>query len=125
MRLAGPFTSGVAAGADGSATNNATSTDRVTGLLYGLYITYNDSPPAGTTDVTIQAVPLVGPTRTLLTITNAATSGYFSVRVAGVDTANASSGQYDLMPLVNDQIKITIAGANANDYVTVYAYILD
>lgn len=111
---------GVAAGGAGVATNNATGTERVTGKLLGFLVTYLDSPPAGTTDLTIQAVGGPLGTRTLLTLSNAATDGWFPVRQQVVSTAGADiTGAADHIPLYQDQIKVTIAQANNGDSATV------
>lgn len=116
----GPFNSGAGAGGAGVATANATGTQKLTGLLIGFYIRYNDSPPA-TTDVTIEAAGGALPTRVLLSLTDANTSGFFPVGAAQVDTAGAANGQYANLPLVRDLIKVTIAQANDNDSVDVWA----
>ena len=116
--------SGVGAGGAGAATANTTSTAKMTGLLLGFQIRYNDSPPAGTTDVTVDAVGSVLPNRNLLTITNAATDGFFAVRAGAVTTANAAiTDSHAPIPLVNDQNKVTIAQANDGDNVDVWAVV--
>jgi len=118
----GPLTSGVAVGGNGVATANQTSTAILNGVLYGIYVKYLDSPPAGTTDVTI-ATAGVGnsaPAQTLLTITDAATDGWFYPRVnIDTDAGAAIATQYDRFA-VDDLIKVTIAQANAGDYVQVW-----
>ena len=120
----GPINTGAAAGGAGVATANATSTATVTGLLLGFQIRHNDSPPAATTDVTIQATGGALPGRTLLTITNAATDGFFAVRGGAVTTANASiTDSAERLPLIRDYIKVTIAQANDADSVDVWAVV--
>ena len=56
MKLLGPINTGVAAGGAGVATNNRTTTTKIEGLLIGVYVKYNDSPPAGTTDILVKTV---------------------------------------------------------------------
>jgi len=119
----GPINSGAGAGGSGAATANATGTERVTGLLVGFYVRYNDSPPA-TTDVTIEATGGAMPERTLLTLSNANTSGFYPIGGAQLDTAGAANGQYANLPLVRDLIKVTIAQANDNDSVDVWAVVV-
>jgi hypothetical protein len=121
MQAYGPINSGVAAGGAGVATNNATGDAYLTGNLYGFYIRYNDSPPAGTTDVTIAATGGVMPERTLLAVSNAATDGFFAVRLGAVSTAAAAITDSNVLtPLVGDKIKVTIAQANNSDSVDVW-----
>ena len=116
--------SGVGAGGAGAATANTTSAAKMTGLLLGFQIRYNDSPPGATTDVTVDAVGSVLPNRNLLTITDAATDGFFAVRAGAVTTANSAiTNSHAPIPLVNDQIKVTIAQANDGDNVDVWAVV--
>lgn len=127
MKLIGPINSGAAAGNDGSATSTGTTTAPVVGRVYGVYVKYNHSPPAGTTDVTIatDGTSPAAPALTLLTITDAATSGWFYPRVQ-VHTTAAAAATYDgTRPLlepapVHDLIDVTIAQANALDNVDVW-----
>lgn len=113
--------SGTTAGGAGASTSNATSTEEITGELVGFYVKYNDSPPAATTDVTIATVGTVLPDRTLLTITNAATDGFFAVRYGAVSTSNAAiTNSFDEIPLYRDKIKVTVAQANDGDSVDVW-----
>ena len=121
----GPLNSGVTAGGAGVSTNNATSDFTVTGQLLGFYIRFNDSPPAGTTDTTIAAISGTLPTRTLLTITNGATDGFYAVRAGAVTGANAAiTDSSAMIPLVNDKIKVTVAQANDGDSADVWAVVL-
>lgn len=124
MSLLGPFNSGAAVGADGSATANATTPGVVSGLVMSIYVRYNDSPPAGTTDVTIATAGNRHPALTLLTLTNAATDGWFHPTVAQHDTAGAAVTDRQTM-LISDQIKVTIAQANAEDSVDIWVLTLD
>ena len=111
--------SGAAAGSNGSATNNGTSTHIVNGEICSVGVTYGDSPPAST-DVTIATTGDHGPALTILTITNANSDGWFNVRHK-LDDESAADISYDGTEevygkvAVSDTIKVTIAGANAND----------
>lgn len=127
MNFAGPYTSGAAVGGDGVATANADTPIVLKGLLYGIYIEYLDSPPAGTTDVTIatagDGIPEAAVT--LEDISNAATDGWFFPRLATVDAANAATtDDYGLYP-VHDKINVKIAQANAGDSVNVWFALVD
>lgn len=119
--MIGPFTSGPAAGADGEATAVRLHAPFLTGLLEALYLKYEGSAPA-TAVVKVEAVPLSGPTRTLVTVTNANTDGLFAPRAADCKTDGTAAGTYSKIPLVNDRLQITIEGVNADDSVSVYAY---
>jgi len=127
MKLLGPFNSGAAAGSAGSATANSTTTAVVSGRLLGVYVKYNDSPPAGTTDVTIstQGASPAPPALAFLTLTNAATDGWFYPRaqvhtVAGA-LATSGGGAAIIEPvLIHDKVTVTIAQANAADNVDVW-----
>jgi hypothetical protein len=130
VHVVGPLSSGVAAGTAGSATANLTSSQRITGKILGVYVDYLDTPPA-TTDVTIATAGEAHPAETILTLTDANTDGWFYPRtgihtVAGVAMLYAAGGTAipDLIP-VDDKIKITIAQADANDYVNVYLLVED
>ena len=124
IEAVGPLNTGEAAGGAGVATANDTGDEIVTGELLGFYIRYNDSPPAGTTDVTIATTGGVMPARTLFTVSNAATDGFFPVRLGAVSTANAAITDSNVVaPLVRDKIKVTIAQANNGDSVDVWTVV--
>src|SRR3990167_7534703 len=111
--LYGPLNSGAAAGADGVATANTDSAIVLRGAVLGLYVRYNDSPPAGTTDITIATKGSRAPALTLLTIANAATDGWFWPRVQVHTTAGAAiTATYDYAA-IDDKINVNIAQANA------------
>jgi hypothetical protein len=119
--MLGPLYSGAAVGNDGSATANQSTANVIEGRIVAVGIKYLDSPPAGTTDVTIATAGNNGPAQTILAISNAATNAWFYPRVATVSTAGAAllyaaggTAVSDLLA-VNDNIKVTIAQANAND----------
>ena len=106
-----------ATGGVGVATANATSDGLINGIITRIYLEYIDSPPAATTDVTIVEATN-DPAQTILTMTDAATDGWFPPMDAGVDEAGGAILQY--MPIaVNDKIKVTITGANNGDGVVV------
>ncbi len=124
-RLAGPFNSGAAAGGAGVATANLTSTIRVKGKVLAVGVEYLDSPPAGTTDVTIATSGSIGPTQTILTLTNAATDGWFYPRTpaqdpTGTDVTYDATNEIYIPFAIDDTITITIAQANNDDNVNVW-----
>lgn len=125
INYVGPLNSGVAAGSNGSATNNTTTAQVITGRVLGVYVRYNDSPPAGTTTATIATANSTYPAQTILSIVNAATSGWFFPRVALHSNAGAAVTYdgtrpiYDAQP-VSDNLKVTISGANAGDSIDVW-----
>lgn len=118
MQIVGPFNS-TPADASGDAT--WTTPSAMIGYVYGIYVKYNDSPPA-TTDVTIstQGTGSRAPATTLLTLTNANTDGWFYPRVTAHDTAGASVATEYLPQSISDQVKITVAGAALADHVDVW-----
>lgn len=128
-RVVGPLTSGVAAGADGEATANATSDNAIRGRINAVRVQYLDTPPQETTIVTIATSGtdsgLPGSV-TILTLTNANTDGWFYPRhqVHGSDGAGlayADEGEPVAESLmIADRVKVTIAGANAGDSVNVW-----
>ena len=118
INLIGPINSGAAVGSNGSATSSITTGQMITGRVVAAYVKYNGSPPAGTTTATIATNNANYPGQTVLSIVNAATSGWFFPRVAVHSNAGAAvtydgtRAIYDTQP-VNDNLKITISGANA------------
>ena len=119
-----PASSGVTAGGAGVSTSNATGTIAITGELLGFYLRFNDSPPAATADTTIQLTGGVLPTRTVLTITNGATDGFYPVRMGALSTANAAITDSNVyIPLIRDYLKVTLAQANDGDSVDVWAVV--
>ena len=124
MKLHGPISSGAAAGGAGVATANATTTTAIVGLIAAVYVDYQDSPPAGTTDVTIATAGTDAPANTILTLTNAATDGWFYPRHAEHDNTGSALATYTPVP-IHDKVKVTIAQANNNDYVEVYLLLVD
>lgn len=127
MYMYGPLNTGAAAGVAGSATSNATSTIVLKGEVVAAYIKYNDSPPAGTTDVTIATAGASNapPANTILTVSNAATSGWFYPRhvthtEAGAAVTYDGTNEVYEPPAIWDKVKVTIAQANANDSADVW-----
>lgn len=123
------ISSGTAVGADGSATANSITTTPIFGEVYALYVKYNDDPPAGSTDVTVATAGTgsgAHPSVTILSLTNANTSGWFYPRI-GVQTTAGAAMLYAAggtaipgeIPIA-DFIKVTIAQANAGDSVDVW-----
>lgn len=129
MRLAGPFNSGVAVGADGAATNNFSTDAVLQGVLLGAYVKYNDTPP-NTTDVVIKTLGTENgapPSLTLLTLTNKNTDGYFYPRITPDDTSGVDLSALTILEPApfSGKINISIAGANAGDSVDVWLFIGD
>lgn len=121
----GPINSGAAAGSNGSATASTTTGTQISGRVLGVYIKYNDSPPAGTTTATIATANSTYPAQTVLSVVNSATSGWFFPRVAACTNAGAAITYdgtrpiYDAQP-IHDNVKVTISGANAADNIDVW-----
>lgn len=128
MKLIGPINSGAAAGGNGSATANANSPHIVSGSVSAIYVKYNDSPPAGTTDVTIATLGTTpaAPAQTLLAVADSATdSWYYPRALTHVNTTGATiAGAYEEMP-VHDYINVKIAQANAADNIDVWLLLDD
>lgn len=123
MNIAGPFNSGAAVGGAGVAMSNADSPTRLNGYVVGVYVKYNDSPPAGTTKVTVSskgASPRA-PSLPILVVDNAATDAWFFPRVPTHlnSTGAAITDQYDWPP-IDDFLNVKIEEANANDNVDVW-----
>ncbi len=121
MPMYGPLTTAAAVGADGAAAGTVVSANVISGILLGIYVQYNDAPPAGTTDIGVKTKGATGvsPSINLLTITNAATSGYFPTRAPTYTAAGALDGGTSMFT-VNDFIQVDMAGANAPDTVSVW-----
>jgi hypothetical protein len=124
LGLVGPINSGAAVGGNGVATANQTGALVVKGHISAIYVRYNDAPPAGTTVVTVATAGNTAPAYNIDVITNAATDGLFVVRKLQKDIANADiAGSYGYIP-VADNIKVTIAGANAGDSADVWLMVI-
>ena len=124
MSVIGPITTAVAVGAAGAAAGTVVSSQPVRGMIIGIDIQYNDAPPAGTTDVGIKTKGASGvlPSRNILTISNAATDGYFCPRVETVKADGSVSSFVDGVHYVEDYIQVDMAGANAGDSVSIWIY---
>lgn len=124
MAVYGPISTGLSTGGAGASTANIDSGQIVRGFLVGVYLQYNGSPPAATTDVTIKTKGATGvlPSYNLLVMTNAATDGFYATQIeTRKSTDGTASGQY-AYPYIEDIVNITIAQANDNDSVTVWLY---
>ena len=119
--IVGPINSGDAAGSAGSATSNNDG-PVVRGGIYAVYVRYNDSPPAATTDVIISTAGNSAPSYDILTLTNAATDGLFFPRTEADDNAGSAQTAVDQMYPVHDNVNVKIQGANAGDSVDVWLY---
>jgi hypothetical protein len=103
-----------ATGGPGVATANTTSNEAINGVIRAVYLQYTDSPPAGTTDVTVAGA--TSPALPILTVSNAATDGWFYPMWQADDAADATDITNQGAPVVvDDQIKVTIAQANNDD----------
>lgn len=122
LSLVGPLNSGAAVGGAGVATSSYTSTVVVRGVLLGMYVRYNDSPPAGTTDLTVKTVGTspYAPSHTFLSISNAATDGWFYPQVVAHGTNGATLTDWYVQPVIYDYVSVTIAQADADDSVDVW-----
>jgi len=123
ISIAGPYNSGVCAGGAGVSTANA-NTPRLTGKILAVYVKYNDSPPAGTTDVTLATVGTNMPAVTFLTLANAATDGWFYPRVQVHSVAGALltlDGTRTMVHelAISDLINVKIEQANDADSIDV------
>lgn len=126
MRMLGPLSSGVAVGSNGSATANADTGVIISGRIVAVGVVYLDSPPAGTTDAVIATKGNYGPAQTILSISNAATNGWWYPRVGTHSTAGAAmlyagGGTAVGEPLaIHDVVNVKIDQANAADSIEVY-----
>jgi hypothetical protein len=127
IQWVGPFNSGAAAGGAGVATANASSNHKLCGKVHAIYVKYNDSPPAGTTDILIATVgtsPAV-PAITLLSIANAATDTlkYPRAQVHGTDgsalTLDGTRIAFDKIA-IDDVVNVKIDQANNGDSIDVW-----
>lgn len=127
MAVYGPISTGACAGGAGASTATVDSGQIVRGFVVGIYLQYNDSPPAATTDVTVKTKGATGvlPSYNLLVMTNGATDGFYATQFeTRKSTDGTASGQY-AFPYIEDKITITIAQANDNDSVTAWIYTVD
>lgn len=104
------------AGADGSATGATTSSDVILGELVGIYLDYTSEP--ATCDITITTAST--PARTLLTVTDNATDGWYYVAHTLVSAANTTISDGHRPFYLGDKITVSAAQGNAG---SVIAYI--
>lgn len=109
-------TASPAAGGAGVATVSVT-VPRIRGEVIAVYLSYLDSPPAGTTDITL-VEKNNSPAMSILSVTNAATSGWFFPRAVPVSQANAAITDGHVRVPVDDELTLTIAQANDGDGIT-------
>lgn len=103
-----------ATGGAGVATANTTTDEALNGTIRAVYLAYTDSPPAGTTDVTIAGA--TSPAISILSVSNGATDGWRYPMWQADDAADGSDITNQGTPIVmDDRITVTIAQANNDD----------
>lgn len=102
-----------ATGGAGTATATGYSDRPITGYIIAVHVSYQDSPPA-TTDVTI-AEAVASPAVSVLTLSNANTSGWFFPRAAGVNQSGTAITNSNEKIAVSDMLSVVIAQANDGD----------
>jgi len=103
----------------GDATKTVISTEKITGTVRDVYREYLDSPPAGTTDVTIVEA-YNDPPQEILVVLNSATDGWAApMKQAVLNTSGAAITNQGSPVIVDDYISVTIAQANDDDGVIV------
>ena len=120
------FSTGAAVGSAGSATATGYSI-HVNGKIIAVYLSYQDSPPAGTTSIVLsdEADPS---SESIITVANAATDVKIYPRRLletndGTDlTYDGTRKVYDHY-VVNGRLEAIITGANADDYIDVTVWI--
>ena len=103
-----------ATGGAGVATATANTAQPISGEIVAVYLEYLGSPPAGTTDVTIQEEG-AAPKLPVLTITNAATDAWFHPMWQADNEAGAAITNQGKPIKVSDYLSVTIAQANDDD----------
>lgn len=106
------------AGSSGSATGEAVTSRPVSGRLIAVHLDYVSQP--ATADVTLSTVS--APVQTILTLTDANTDGWFYPRVGVVGPTGAALTYDSSEPVaepavVNDYLKVAVAGGNAGSVV--------
>ncbi len=102
-----------ATGGAGVATKTGTSTRVIEGKIIAIHLEYLDSPP-NTTDVTITESSN-SPATPILTVTDAATNGWFYPAVIPVSVANAAITNAHRPVMIADYVSVVIAQANDAD----------
>jgi hypothetical protein len=106
-----------ATGGAGTATATANTTTPVDGEIMGVHLAYLDAPPAATCDVTLVEAG-VSPAQTILSISNAATDGWFYPMQQAKNTAGTDISGMGREIYVSANLTLTIAQANNADGVT-------
>jgi len=120
------FSTGAAAGANGSATATGYSS-HVAGLVLAVHADYVDSPPAGTTDFTLSDENDPA-SESIVSLTDQATDiKIYPRRVTeqkdGTDILYVAGEEVFEPYVVHGRLEATIAQANAGDSVTVTVWI--
>ena len=102
------------AGVDGSAAGNGTSAYPANGLLIAVYAGFATTHANTDTTITLPNVPV----RTILTLTNVNTAGWYQPRIALHDNAGAAVLYAATFPIygefpIDDYIKVAMAQATA------------
>ena len=116
------FTTGAAAGDDGSATSTGYSSP-IAGEILAVHVAYLDSPPAGTTDFTLSDEDDPA-SESIISLTDTATDiKIYPRRVTekndGTDILYTTGEEVFEPYVVHGRLEATIAQANASDYCTV------
>ncbi len=117
-----------AAGGAGVATGTVTSGRVISGKILAVHLRYIGSPPAATADVTLKDGGKTVPTQqTILSITDAATDGWFYPRVPVKTNANVAITYDNTRPVhehyvVSDHLVLTLAQADNDDQVEATVY---
>lgn len=120
------FSTGAAAGSDGSATSTGYSV-AVSGEVLAVYVDYKDSPPAGTTDFTLSCASDPA-SESIISLSNAATDiKIYPRRVLetndGTDLTYDGTRKVYGLYIIHGRLEAVIAGANAGDYCDVTVWI--
>lgn len=122
MYVVGPIETPAATGGAGTATGTVTTTVPVRGYVMGVYIQYLDSPPAATTDMSVETAGTQAPAIQILALANSATDGWWYPHTAVHLNTDGTviAGQYSAGVPIDDFVKVTMAQANNNDYAKVW-----
>jgi hypothetical protein len=107
------FRTGLAVGAPGAATATGRTNHAIVGRVTALFVEYQGSPPAGTTDVIVRTAGASGPVLTILTRTNTITGGWFYPRLVEHDEVGTPLATRRA-PATADQLEVTILQTDAN-----------
>jgi len=122
INLVGPINSGVAVGGNGAATANTSTANPIRGRVLGVYVRYNDTPPAGTTDAIIATAGNAAPALTILTLTDSATDKWVFPRLTPQGNTGANLAALTVLEPapIADNVNVKIDGANAGDSIDVW-----